>query len=86
MKSVEVVICSGTACYVQGGSYLFDLEENLTPDEVSAVTIRGTSCLGYCSQKREDTPPYALVGDRCIGSATVHDVITEIRRQLQGGS
>ncbi len=83
---LQVRICSGTACYVQGGSYLFDIEERLTNDERSRVDIRGVSCLGCCSAKDTGVPPFASVGDTLLPQATIHSLTAEIRRQLRGGA
>lgn len=45
---VQLVICTGTACYILGGSELLLIEEALPPQLRSRVQISGAPCLGHC--------------------------------------
>ena len=80
--SLVVKICTGTACYVQGGSFLLDLESKLSPEERSRVEIRGVGCLGYCGGNAEVRPPFALIGDELIGGVDLEELTSLVRAKL----
>ena len=80
MKKHKVIICTGTACFVMGGSELLLLEE-LLPDDLKAVTeIEGSSCSGICngseySGSQADHAPFAQVDGKVIEQASVQKII-----------
>lgn len=47
-KRIEVKICVGTACFVQGGADLLLYEDFLDPQLLGLCDIEGSSCLGEC--------------------------------------
>lgn len=83
-KMITVEICSGTACYVQGGSFLFDIEEQLSEEEKDRIQINGAACLGFCTTGSEYAPPFATVNGNMLSRTTVDSLLNEIRRQLGG--
>lgn len=54
---VELVICTGTACYVMGGSELLLAEEALPADLRDRVRISGAPCMGRCRHSPEEGHP-----------------------------
>ncbi|ORC31211.1 hypothetical protein B4O97_17000 [Marispirochaeta aestuarii] len=81
--SVVVKICTGTACYVQGGSFLLDLENKLNSEELAAVRIQGVGCLGCCGDSSGPRPPFAMVDDTLFGGIDIDELTEIVRGKLQ---
>ena len=81
--SLVVKICTGTACYVQGGSFLLDLENKLNGEELAAVTIQGVGCLGCCGESSGPRPPFAMVDGTLVGGIDVDELTEIVRGKLQ---
>ena len=75
---VKIVVCSGTACYVMGGSELLLLDDHIPAQWKGLVEIEGSPCLGYCKDKKVGRAPYALVNGKVLASATVPMVLEEL--------
>jgi NADH:ubiquinone oxidoreductase subunit E len=74
----KVSICTGTACFVMGGSELLLLEEQL-PEELRATTeIEGTTCFDLCKDKTHVNAPFAKINDEVIERATVQKIIERL--------
>ncbi len=80
-KQIEVIICSGTACYVMGGSELLLLEENLPESWRDRVTISGSPCLGFCRDRQHGKAPFVSVNGTTVPRATI-PVILELIGEL----
>jgi NADH:ubiquinone oxidoreductase subunit E len=80
-ETLTVRICTGTACYVQGGSFLLDIENRLSSEEHTLVEIRGAGCLGACGESFL-RPPFALVGETLMGNLTPEGLEEAIRSAL----
>jgi NADH:ubiquinone oxidoreductase subunit E len=76
---IKVKICSGTACYVMGGSDILLLEENLSASLRDKVEIEGTTCLGNCKNGHNSKAPYVSINDTIIEGATLPDIILRIQ-------
>lgn len=79
---VQVVVCSGTACYVMGGSELLLLEDQLPIRWKDRVTVEGSPCLGFCRDKAIGKAPYATVDGEVLSGATVPSVVEKIAERL----
>ena len=74
----QVRICTGTLCHVMGGAVLPELELYLPNQLKQKVQIKGMTCADYC--KHEDRkPPYVMVDDHLIESASMEKVIAYIK-------
>jgi len=88
MKKHKVTICTGTACFVMGGSELLLLEEEL-PDDLKAITeIEGSPCSGICNRSeysgaQADHAPFAQVDGKIIEQASVQKIIECLRTVQQ---
>lgn len=84
MKKHKVIICTGTACFVMGGSELLLLEEQL-PDDLKAVTeIEGSPCIGTCKRSeygktRSDHAPFVQIDGEVIEQANTQKIIDYLR-------
>lgn len=83
-KKIEVLVCSGTLCYLMGGSELQLLSECLPPDLRGMVDVKGSPCLDFCNHPKNGRPPFATINGRCIAQASVSLLITEIRKEIKG--
>ena len=85
MKKHKVTICTGTACFVMGGSELLLLEEQL-PDDLKAVTeVEGSTCIGICTRsdyegEQADHAPFALVDEAVIEQASAQKIIDYLKK------
>lgn len=81
-RVVKVVVCSGTACYVMGGSELLLLDDHIPAKWKSNVELEGSPCLGYCKDKSNGKAPFALVDGELISQATIPDILRKIGEKL----
>ncbi|WP_320053661.1 hypothetical protein [uncultured Acetobacteroides sp.] len=81
---IAVKICSGTLCYVMGGSDLWTLLEVLPEELKSKVVIKGSPCLGYCNTDKPVKAPYAEVNGKLIREASVSKIIEVIKEEIGG--
>ncbi len=80
--SLVVKICTGTACYVQGGSFLLDLEDQLTTEERERVEVQGVGCLGYCGGTENVRPPFAVIGEKLMGGIDLNALTVAVKTEL----
>jgi len=84
MKKNTVTICTGTACFVMGGSDLLLLEEQL-PDDLKDVTyVEGSTCIGACERTEQgkhhsDRAPFVKINGELIEQATAQKIIDYLR-------
>jgi len=84
MKRHTVTICTGTACFVMGGSELLLLEEQL-PDDLKAITdIEGSPCIGTCKRSeygktQSDHAPFVQIDGEVIEQANTQKIIDYLR-------
>lgn len=83
MQKVVVKICTGTLCYVMGGSELQLLSDYIPSDLAPSVEIKGATCLDYCNQSGSGKAPFVLVNDTVVENATIAKVITAIEQELK---
>lgn len=61
-RTIVVTVCSGTACYILGGSHLLTLKDHLKPEHARRVMLTGSPCLNHCKDRKEGLrPPYVTV-------------------------
>ncbi|MFI3294605.1 MAG: NAD(P)H-dependent oxidoreductase subunit E [Rikenellaceae bacterium] len=82
MQKVVVKICTGTLCYVMGGSELQVLSDHLPEQYKDKVEIKGATCLDYCNQSGSSKAPFVTVNDRIVENATISRVISIIEEEL----
>ncbi len=84
MNRHKVTICTGTACFVMGGSELLLLEEQL-PDDLKAITeIEGSPCIGTCKQSefgktQSDHAPFVQIDGEVMEQANIQKIIEYLR-------
>lgn len=68
-EKIQVKICVGTACFVQGGADLLLYNEFVEPEIVDQCEIEGISCLGKC-KLGEELPPFVSINGEIYGGVT----------------
>ena len=81
-NTIELVLCSGTACYVMGGSELLLIEEHFPETWQGRVHIEANSCLGYCRDRKNGRAPFALIDGQAVPNATVPEILRIIGEKL----
>lgn len=83
MQKVVVKICTGTLCYVMGGSEL-QLLGDYIPDELKQyVEIKGATCLDFCNKTGSSKAPFVTVNDTVVENATIAKVIEAIEQEVK---
>jgi NADH:ubiquinone oxidoreductase subunit E len=75
----QVRICTGTLCHVMGGALLPEMKPYLPEYLKEKVQVKGMACADYCKQE-DRKPPYVLVDDQLIESASIEKVIAYIKK------
>lgn len=78
MEKIDVSICTGTSCYVMGGSELLLLEEYLTPEQRGRVELKGVSCLDLCHDAKYGKAPFVKVNGQPMDQASAQSVLERI--------
>ncbi|HNV52023.1 MAG TPA: (2Fe-2S) ferredoxin domain-containing protein [Tenuifilaceae bacterium] len=81
-KNVDIVICSGTLCYLMGGAELQMLNEHLPLELKDRVNIKGSPCLNLCDFPENGRPPFAKINGRNLSQVTIQSLIAEIQNEL----
>lgn len=82
-SKIKVQICTGTACFVMGGSELLLLEENLPDNLKEHVEISGTMCMDFCKESTNGKSPFVEVNGLIISEATIPKVIEHIEEAVK---
>ena len=82
-KKLEIIICTGTNCYVQGGASLLSIEDYLDETMKNQVEIKGSPCLGYCKDALSTKSPYVIIGTDVISGADIPAVLEKIKTKLK---
>ncbi len=68
---IEITLCSGTACFVMGGSELLLIEDELPEEWKDRVRVEASPCLGLCKDRKNGRAPFALVDGEPVANATL---------------
>ena len=82
MEKVKVSICTGTACFVMGGSEILLIEDQLPDDLKGKVEVEGVTCLEKCKDSSCGKAPFVIVNGEVVPQATITSVIEKIRTAL----
>lgn len=84
MTTVELEICTGTACYLLGGADLLLLAQQLPDDLRDRVRVRGRTCMDHCRRPACGKTPFVRIDGVPVGDATPETVRELLRQQLAG--
>ncbi|MGP1587552.1 MAG: NAD(P)H-dependent oxidoreductase subunit E [Treponemataceae bacterium] len=83
MEKIEVQICTGTTCFVMGGSDLLLLMDSLNEDLKEIVHIEGRNCMGSCKGNQCGKSPFVSVEGKLIPNASLSEVLEEVNKIAQ---
>jgi NADH:ubiquinone oxidoreductase subunit E len=75
LKKNKVIVCTGTACFVMGGSELLLLEDQLPPELKKTTDVEGAACLGFCKKSGDGKAPFVQVNGRVMDGASAASII-----------
>jgi len=81
MSKINIIICTGTTCYVMGAGELLGLGQHIGEELAEHVEIVGSNCLELCKDEQYGSAPYVKVNETVICEATLTKVAEEIKRQ-----
>lgn len=84
MATVELEICTGTACYLLGGADLLLLAQELPAELRGRVRVRGRACMDRCRRPACGITPFVLIDGEPLGEATPEKVREQLRQRLAG--
>lgn len=84
MKTVTVTICTGTTCFLMGGSTFQLLEESLPERLKPHVRIEASHCLGLCGERDLGKAPFVLMDGEPMSEVTLAGLLERIEKELEG--
>lgn len=78
---IDIKICSGTTCFVMGGTDLFLIKEKLSPEESNKVNITFEPCLGFCKEKGRK-PPFVVINGEVYEKIDIDSLISIIKEKI----
>ncbi len=83
-RTIVVTVCSGTACYILGGSDLLTLKDHLKPELARRVMISGAPCLNHCKDRGEGKrPPYVTVNGKVYNGLDLDGLVSLVESVLE---
>lgn len=80
MESIELEICTGTACYILGAAELLDIEDNINPKLKKYLNVKGSTCCGSCKNKLSK-PPYVRLDGELLSAMTLEKLVNLINNK-----
>jgi len=77
MEKITVTVCTGTCCFVMGGSELLLLEEHLPESLKNRVRIDWAVCMDACMET-QGKPPFVKINGDLFPGATVQGVLARL--------
>jgi NADH:ubiquinone oxidoreductase subunit E len=78
-EKIKVAICTGTTCYMMGGSELLLLVDYLSPEMLERVEIEAVNCFGFCGEAEAGKSPFVTVNGERLEQATIQSIMERIR-------
>lgn len=74
-EKIKIVICTGTHCFVMGGSDLLLLEDHIPEKFKAIISIEGSSCLNYCEDRTKGKAPFVEINGELMEKATIPKIL-----------
>lgn len=81
-KKIHLQVCSGTACFVMGGSDLLTLFEFLTDEEKELVSLAAVPCFEHCRTEPDSRPPFIMIDGITYDRMDMDRMVTLLREKL----
>lgn len=84
MSKIRVEICSGTACYVLGGSEILQVATCLPKKLATKVQISGVMCLDLCKNCDDQLkPPFVRINGKIFSPKNPKDFIRMVQEEVE---
>ncbi len=81
-KKIKLEVCSGTACFVMGGSDLLTIFEYLTPEEQSGVSLAAVPCFEHCRGGENLRPPFVVVDGTVYDKMSINRLSARLKELI----
>ena len=82
-EKIRVTVCSGTTCYLMGGSEFLLLEEQLPPELRDHVIVEGKPCLEHCRRGTKGKAPFVHIDGELVTDATIPMVLERLAEMVK---
>jgi len=72
---IKITICTGTHCFVMGGSDLLLLDECMPEEMKDLVEIEGSNCLEVCEDRSKGKAPFVQINGELIDQASIPKIL-----------
>lgn len=79
-EKIHITVCTGTACFVMGGSEIVMLEEHLPAAIKDYVEISGSACLGFCKDATAGKAPFVKIDGVVMNQASVPKILAYLEK------
>lgn len=77
-ETIKIIICTGTHCFVMGGSDLLLLEDHIPLELKDKIIIEGSSCLELCEDRSKGKAPFVMINDSLMDQATIPKILQQL--------
>ncbi len=81
-NKILLQVCSGTACFVMGGSDLLTIFDYLSPQEQEQVALSAVPCFEHCRTDDDLRPPFVTVQGKLYDRMDMEKLLTIIREEI----
>ena len=82
-QKIKLKICSGTACFITGGSDLLTIFDYLTPEEQKCISLMALPCLNNCKDEKDFHPPFVIIDDIQYEKMTIDKLCTLLKDKIK---
>ena len=77
--TITIEICTGTACFVMGGSELLLIGEHLPPEMKHRIRVVGAMCMDLCECESCARAPFVRINGDVVKNAAIPTVLGYLR-------
>ncbi len=81
-RKIHLQVCSGTACFIMGGSDLLTVYEYLSPEERDMVSLAAVPCFEHC-RNEELRPPFIVIDGELFDRMNMDRMLLLLREKMK---
>ena len=81
-RKIHLQVCSGTTCFVMGGSDLLTIFEHLSLEERERVTLAAVPCFEHCKSWEQSRPPFVTIDGKLYDHMNLEKTVHVIREKI----
>lgn len=75
-KKINLQVCSGTACFVMGGSDLLSIFDFLQPEDQQHVQLSAIPCFEHCRNGNDLRPPFVVIDEVVYDKMSINNLVS----------